>query len=45
MNDLKKAKEIYEYLIAKHPHFIEAFHSYWRFVQKNKDDAYVTKLA
>jgi len=39
MNDLKKAKEIYEYLIAKHPHFIEAFHSYWRFLQKKKEDA------
>jgi len=45
MNDLKKAKEIYEYLITKHPHFIEAFHSYWRFLQKNKEVASVTKLA
>ena len=42
IEDQKKAKDIYEYIIMKHPNFIEAFHSYWRFLQKKKNDSLIT---
>ena len=37
LNDYKKTKEVYEFIIQKFPYYIEAYHSYWRFLIKKEE--------
>lgn len=45
IGDEKKSKEIYEFLFKKYPHFIEAYHSYWRSLLQKGDKKLLSKIS
>ena len=45
IEDERRAREIYEFIIKKYPSFIDAYHSYWRFLVKRGDTLTASKIS